>query len=92
VLVDNNLMGIPVLKSVAEARRPTMYKVLAPDEKQVWFDSINYSRDVPFTTNWLDMVSAYVARTNRLASNTTTPDEAARAITQDINRLLIRSK
>lgn len=92
VLVDNQLMGVPVLKSVASSRHKDMFKALVPEEKQVWFDSVDYSRDVPFTTNWLDMMSAYTARIDKLVRNTGTVEDTAKAITQDINKLLARAK
>jgi multiple sugar transport system substrate-binding protein len=88
VMVDKQLMGIPVMKSVAEARNEDMFGSLSPEEKQIWIDSVNVAREVPFTTNWREIMDVTVRQLDLLGLNRIAPAEAAKTMAEEVNNLL----
>jgi len=88
ILVDNALAGIPVLKSVAEARMPDMFDPLSPEEKKVMFDSIAVSRSVPFTPNWREIMEVTTAELDLVALNEKPAADACAVIAEKVDALL----
>jgi len=88
ILVDTALAGIPVLRSVAEARTPDMFDPLPPEEKQVMFDSIAVSKSVPFTPNWRELMEAATAELDLVALNDKPAADACVTIAEKVNALL----
>lgn len=92
ILVDKELMGIPILKKVAENRRNTMFKPLPTEEKKVWLDSVEYARTVPFTTTWTDMMNLLMPRLDKVTGNRMSVEDALKASSADITKILQRKK
>lgn len=88
ILVDNNIGGIPVLKSVAEARKADMFNPLPPEEKEVWFQSVEFSRPLPFTTNWNELLDTAMKKFDLVALNELDAEQAADELGPELNMLL----
>ena len=88
ILVDNNIGGIPVLKSVAEARKGDMFNPLSLEEKEVWFQSVEFSRPLPFTTNWNELMDAAMKKLDLVGMNELDAAQAADELAPELNKLL----
>jgi multiple sugar transport system substrate-binding protein len=88
IMVNRNAFGIPVKKSVAEARRKDMFSTLSDEEKQVWFQSVDFSKEVPFTTNWLEMMDSTMKKFDLVGLNQMDAVKAADELAPQLEKLL----
>ena len=88
ILVDKNIGGIPVLKSVAEARKADMFNPLSPEEKDVWYQSIEVSRKLPFTTNWQELMNITMKKMDLVGLNQLDAAQAADQLAPELDKLL----
>lgn len=92
ILVDHNLAGIPVLKSVAENRKGDMFNPLPQEEKDVWFQSVDHSKSLPFTTNWNEMMNATMKKFDLVAFDKLDAQQAAEELAPQLDKLLSQTK
>ncbi|MFD2611469.1 ABC transporter substrate-binding protein [Paenibacillus gansuensis] len=92
ILVDRNALGIPVKKSVVEARKSTMFSTLTPEEKEVWFQSIDFSKEVPFTTNWSEMMNATMKKFDLIGLQQEDAEKAADELAPELEKLIKEQK
>lgn len=88
ILVDHNVGGIPVLKSVAEARKADMFNPLTPEEKEVWLQSVEVSRSLPFTSNWQELMNTAMKKLDLVGLNELEADKAADELAPEFEKLL----
>ncbi|GAB2571071.1 ABC transporter substrate-binding protein [Gracilibacillus alcaliphilus] len=88
ILVDHGLGGIPTLKSVAEERENDMFNPLNSEEKAVWFQSVDYSREVPFTNNWQELMNESMKKFDLVGLDELEADKAADELAPILEGLL----
>ncbi|OMF38079.1 hypothetical protein BK133_03640 [Paenibacillus sp. FSL H8-0548] len=88
IMVDHNIGGIPVLKSVAEARKPDMFNPLTPEEKEVWYQSVNVSRALSFTSNWQELMDAAMKKLDLVGLKELDAEQAADELAPELDKLL----
>lgn len=88
ILVDKNVGGMPVLKSVAESRKEDMFNPLSPEEKEVWFQSVEFSRAIPFTNNWQEVVDTIMKKMDLVGLNELDASKAADDLAPELDNLL----
>lgn len=88
ILVDKNVGGMPVLKSVAESRKEDMFNPLSPEEKEVWFQSVEFSRAIPFTNNWQEVVDTIMKKMDLVGLNQLHASKAADDLAPELDALL----
>lgn len=88
IMVNRNAFGIPIKKSVAESRKKDMFSTLSEQEKQVWFQSVEFSKEVPFTTNWSEIVNASMKKMDLVGLNQLDAGKAADELAPEIEKLL----
>jgi ABC-type sugar transport system, periplasmic component len=88
IMVDHNIGGIPVLKSVAEARKADMFNPLLPEEKEVWLQSVEVSRSLPFTSNWQELMNTAMKKLDLVGLNELEADKAADQLAPEFEKLL----
>jgi multiple sugar transport system substrate-binding protein len=88
IMSNYGIGGIPVYKPVAEARKTQMFNPLTVEEKNVMFNSIDYSRALPFTPNWNELMDAVTKTTDLIGLNEITAEAGMIRINNDITLLL----
>jgi len=88
VLADYGIMGTPVNKSVAEAWRTKLYEPLPLEERQVWWDTLTYARQVRIPSVWNEYTAKMMEHLELLALNKISAEEAAKRISRDVDPLL----
>lgn len=88
IMVDNNVGGVPMLKSVATARKADMFNPLAPEEKDVWFNSVGHSKQEPFTPNWAEIKDKMMKTLDLLGLNQIPSDQALDKVKADVDPML----
>ncbi|MBO0993129.1 ABC transporter substrate-binding protein [Bacillus sp. SD088] len=88
ILVDHGLGGIPTLRSVAADREEDMFNPLSKEEKEVWFQSVEYSRPIPFTTNWNEIMNETMKKMDLVGLDELKADQAAEELTPLLDKLL----
>lgn len=88
ILIDNNLGGIPTLKSIVDKRGKDMFNPLSAEEKAVWFDSVDHSRPLPFTPNWSELMDVAMKSFDLVGMKKMEAGAAADKVAEDINKLL----
>ncbi|WP_165445074.1 ABC transporter substrate-binding protein [Gracilibacillus phocaeensis] len=88
ILVDHGLGGIPILKSVAEERESDMFNPLNAEEKEVLYQSVEYSREVPFTNNWQEVMNESMKKFDLVGLDELEADKAADELSPILEELL----
>jgi multiple sugar transport system substrate-binding protein len=88
IMSNYGIGGIPVYKPVAEARKSQMFNPLTLEEKNVMFNSIDYSKSLPFTPNWNELMDAVTKTTDLIGLNEITAEAGMNKIDSDITPLL----
>ncbi len=87
-LVDHGLMGTPVNKKIAQSRAKDLYEPLSQEDKQVWWNTLEYARSVIIPPNWEEIRDTAYKSLELLALNKISVEEAVKRICEDTNRLL----
>jgi multiple sugar transport system substrate-binding protein len=88
IMSDHGIGGIPVYRPVAEAKKAQMFNPLTLEEKNVMFNSVDYSRSLPFTPNWNELMDVVTKTTDLIGLNETTAEAGMNKINSDITPLL----
>lgn len=88
ILVDNNIGGIPVLKSVADARKVDMFEALSLEEKEVWFQSVEISQALPFTSNWQELMDTTMKKLDLVGFGRLDAGQAADELAVELDKML----
>lgn len=88
IMVDNALGGIPINKIVAESRIEDLFDPLPMDEKQMMLDSVDYSKAMPYTPNWAEVMDAISVYTDLISLNEMSAQEALDAAAEEVDTML----
>lgn len=88
VLAKYGIMGTPVSKSVTEAWRTQLYEPLPLEERQVWWDTLTYARQVRIPSVWSEYRARLMEHLELLVLNKISAEEAAKRISRDVDPLL----
>jgi multiple sugar transport system substrate-binding protein len=88
IMADKGIGGIPVFKPVAEGRRSQMFNPLSANEKDVIFNSVDFSKAMPFTPNWNELMTVVSRTTDLMALNEITAEAGLNRINTELTPLL----
>ncbi|TDQ37663.1 sugar ABC transporter substrate-binding protein [Aureibacillus halotolerans] len=80
ILVDNNIGGVPILKSVAEDKKEELFSSLTDEEKDMIYESYQYSRLTEATTNFSELQVLTQRVLDLLALDELGPEEAVKQL------------
>jgi len=88
LFIQRRHIGVPMHRATVLNMLDSMFGNLPPEDKLVWIDAMDYTRRVPFTPNWTEIVQASTEELQKLANNQATPRAVADELARRINLLL----
>jgi len=88
IMVDNSLGGIPINKNVAQDRIEDLFDPLPMDEKLMMLESVDYSKSLPFTANWAELMDVVNVYTDLISLNEMSAQEALDAAAEEMDTML----
>jgi len=81
-------IGVPMHRGAVIEMLDSMFGTIPMQDKLVWIDAMDYTRRVPFTSNWTQIVQATIEELQKLGNNESTPRAVADEIARRTNLLL----
>jgi len=88
ILVKTNNLGTPIYKPVLNAMRDQIYTGLSESDKDCIFKSIDYSKAMPFTSNWGELMNIVTKTTDLIPLNQISAEDAMKKVNAEIQAQL----